>query len=290
MKRLIVTADDFGRCLPINDAVEDAHRNGILTAASLMVTGSAVDDAVLRARRLPGLAVGLHITLVDGTPALPAAQVPDLVDAGGQFTQRLTALGVRIYFDRSVRAQVAAELRAQFERYRATGLALGHVDAHHHYHLHPTVFDIMLELAVEFGAPAIRIPWEAPLASWRARREGAARRLANGLFHLGRARRMRRRIAAAGLIANDRVFGVNDSGAMDTERLGQFLAALPDGLNEVYGHPATRGWSDRPMPGTYRCVDEYRALVAPETRALVERHRIVLTSFAMEAAGRRNAA
>jgi len=183
-----------------------------------------------------------------------------------------------------------AELRAQFELYRATGLPLAHVDAHHHYHLHPRVFDTILALAVEYGAPAIRIPWEPPLTSWRARREGAGRRLTNGLFHLGRARRMRRKIAAAGLIANDYVFGVNDSGAMDEARLGDFLAALPEGLSEVYGHPATRRWEDRPMPDTYRCIDEYRALVAPGTLEAVRRHGIVLTNFAAEAAARRKAA
>ncbi len=290
MKRLIVTADDFGRCLPINEAVEDAHVNGILTAASLMVTGDAVDDAVERARRLPGLSVGLHVTLVDGRPALPPAVIPDLVEADGRFTHRLVALGTLIYLDRRVRRQVTAELRAQFERFRATGLPLGHIDAHHHYHLHPTVFDLVLELAVEFGVPAIRVPWEPPLISWRAHRDGAGRRLANGLFHLRRAQRMRRRARKAGLITNDRVFGVNDSGAMDVQRLGAFLAALPDGLSEVYCHPATRGWDERPMPPRYRCVDEYQALISPQIGHQIRRHGIRLTSFALEAASQRTEA
>ncbi len=290
MKRLIVTADDFGRCLPINEAVEDGHRHGILTAASLMVTGDAVDDAVRRAQALPSLSVGLHITLVDGVPVLPAAEIPDLVEADGRFTHRLVTLGARIFLDRQVRRQTEAELRAQFERYRATGLPLGHVDAHHHYHLHPTVFDLVLDLAVEFGAPAIRIPWEPPLASWRARREGAGRRLANGLFHLRRTQRMRRKVARAGLIANDRVFGVNDSGAMDAGRLCDFLAGLPDGLNEIYCHPATRTWDDHPMPSSYNCIDEYRALVDRKVGLQLRRHGIILTSFALEAAARAKAA
>ncbi len=290
MKRLIVTADDFGRCLPINEAVEDGHRNGILTAASLMVTGDAADDAVRRAQRLPGLSVGLHITLVDGEPVLPPAQVPDLVEADGRFTHRLVALGARIFLDRNVRRQAEAELRAQFERYKATGLPLGHVDAHHHYHLHPTVFDLVLDLAVEFSAPAIRVPWEPPLASWRARREGVGRRLANALFHLRRTQRMRRKAQQAGLLVNDRVFGVNDSGAMDADRLCDYLAALPDGLNEIYCHPATRTWNDYPMPPSYNCVDEYLALVHPKVRQQLQRHGIILTSFALEAAAREKAA
>lgn len=279
-KRLIVTADDFGRALPINDAVEDAHRHGILTAASLMVTGDAAADAVERARRLPSLGVGLHITLVDGKPALPPEQIPDLVGSDGRFTDRLVRLGVRIFFDRTTRAQVAAELRAQFLLYQRTGLPMGHVDAHHHYHLHPTVFDIALDLAREFGAPAIRVPWEPPASPIG---------VLQSAFHRRRVARMRRKLAAAGLIANDRVFGIEGSGGMDRQRLLAILADLPDGLNELYGHPATGGWEDRPMPPHYRTVDEYRGLIDPRVADALLRSGARLTTFAAEAAAKRSA-
>jgi hopanoid biosynthesis associated protein HpnK len=282
-KRLIVTADDFGRALEINQAVEDAHTNGILTAASLMVTGAALDDAVERARRLPSLGVGLHITLVDGAPALPPAQVPDLVGPDGRFTSDLVRLGTRIFLLPHVRAQVKAELGAQFELYRQTGLPMAHVDSHHHYHLHPTVFAIMLPLAVEYGAKGVRVPWESPLPSWRARGEGLGRRLMNGVFHWRRASAMRAAIRRAGLVANDRVFGVNDSGGMDRQCLLDLLGALPDGLNELYGHPATARWADRPMPVQYRVADEYRALVDPAVKAKAAASGAVLTHFAREA-------
>ncbi|MTJ83073.1 MAG: ChbG/HpnK family deacetylase [Telmatospirillum sp.] len=273
-RKLIVTADDFGRALPVNEAVEDAHRNGILTAASLMVTGDAAADAVDRARRLPGLGVGLHITLVDGKPALPPERIPALVGPDGRFTDRLVSLGVRIFFDPSARRQVREELRAQFELYRKTGLPLGHIDAHHHYHLHPTVFDIVLSLARDYGAPAIRVPWEPPASAFG---------VLQSLFHRRRVRRMRRKIAAAGLIANDRVFGIEGSGSMDRDRVLGILARLPDGLSELYGHPATGPWTDRPMPPSYRTVDEYRALIDPEVIAAIKRSGTTLTTFAAAA-------
>ncbi|CAA7616557.1 hopanoid biosynthesis-associated protein HpnK [Magnetospirillum sp. SS-4] len=282
-RRLIVTADDFGRSLPVNDAVEDAHVNGILTAASLMVTEAARDDAVRRARALPSLGVGLHMTLVDGVPALPPSEIPDLVDANGHFTLDLVRLGTRIYLSRTVRNQVAAEIRAQFELFKATGLPLAHVDSHHHYHLHPTVFDLMLDLAVEYGAPGIRIPWEPPLPSWRARRNRLGLRLFNGIFHWRRTERMRKRVEQAGLIANGQAFGLNDSGAMDAGTVGDFLDALPEGLTEIYSHPATRHWDERPMPPHYRVADEYSALTDAGNRAKVQDGGIVLTTFAREA-------
>ena len=277
MKRLIVTADDFGRCLPINEAVEDAHRNGILTSASLMVGGDALEDAVSRAKASPTLAVGLHATLVDGRPVLPATEIPDLLEADGRFTSRVVAIGTRIYFDRKVQAQVRAELRAQFEAYRATGLAFDHVDSHHHYHLHPTVFAILLELAVEFGVPAIRIPYEPALASWRARGDSFGKRMATGLFHWRTTRKMRKAAEKAGLKTNDRVFGFADSGRMDAAHVGDFLDHLPDGVTELYCHPATRGWEDHPMPDDYLVIEEYRALIDPVVRE--KAGRVGLTRF-----------
>ena len=283
--RLVVTADDFGRSEAINEAVERGHRHGVLTAASLMVTGAAAADAVERARRLPGLGVGLHVALVDALPALPPDQVPGLVEADGRFTGRLVGLGARIYLSRTVRAQVAAELRAQFELYRATGLPLDHVDSHHHYHLHPTVFEMLVPLAREYGAKGVRVPFEPPLASWRARRDRLPSRLAAALFHWRRAARMRALVRRHGMVANDAMFGLHDSGGMDTTRLAAYVAALPPGLNEAYCHPGAYPWQEaHPMPASYRPVAEFQALIDPTVTALVERRGIRLTTFTREAA------
>ncbi len=274
MKRLIVTADDFGRCLPINEAVEDAHRNGLLTAASLMVAGEAAGDAVERARRLPDLGVGLHLTLVDGLPAYRPEGIPDLLGTDRRLTTRLAAFGVAIRFRADVRRQVELEMRAQFERFRAFGLPLDHVDAHHHYHQHPTVLAMLLRLAREFGAKGLRVPWEPPISV----RERAIAALSAPLIS-----GMRKAAAVAGIAVNDRMFGLRDTGAMDATAVRRILAALPDGLSEIYFHPATRGWEDDPLPPSYRPVDEYKALIDPELVALARRDGIVLTNFTRDA-------
>src|SRR4029077_12516310 len=113
-KQLIVCADDFGRDIAINEAVEQAHRHGILTAASLMVGVPAVADAVARARRLPSLGVGLHLVLADGAPVLPASEVPALVGGDGRFDSNMVRAGFRFYFSLAARRQLAAEIHAQF--------------------------------------------------------------------------------------------------------------------------------------------------------------------------------
>src|SRR5436309_15427888 len=97
VKRLIVTADDFGLSLPINEAVEKAHRQGVLSAASLMVGAPAAEDAVSRARSLRSLGVGLHLTLLEGRPVLPPAKVPGLVEPDGRFSSDPFRFGVALF-------------------------------------------------------------------------------------------------------------------------------------------------------------------------------------------------
>lgn len=77
---LIVTADDFGLAPQVNEAVERAHVDGVLTTASLMVGAPAVDEAVAIGRRNPRLRVGLHLVLVEGRPILPPERVPLLLE------------------------------------------------------------------------------------------------------------------------------------------------------------------------------------------------------------------
>jgi hopanoid biosynthesis associated protein HpnK len=281
MKRLIVTADDFGLALPVNDAVETAHRQGILTAASLMVRGAAAADAVERAKRLPRLGVGLHLVLVDGRPALPPAEIPDLVDADGRFSTNLWRTGVKIFCSPAARRQVEREIRAQFEAFRRTGLVLDHVNAHHHFHQHPTVQAILLKLAPEFGIRAIRVPREPPLLAWRATGTGLMERLVTWLFQARRTGRMTRRFNAAGIRCNDRMLGLGDSGRMRVERVRGYLAALPDGVSELYFHPAVSRWhGPDAWPDEYDGTGEFAALIDPAARAIIAERGIAMTSFA----------
>src|SRR4029077_4213057 len=160
LKYLIVTADDFGLADEVNQAIERAHVEGVLTAASLMVGAPAAAQAVELARRLPRLAVGLHLALVDATRVLAPSAVPDLVDGRGRFRANMALAGAAMFFLPHVRRQMRAETRAQFEAFRATGLTLDHVTAHKHFHLHPSIPWADTELGKEWGARAVRAPLE----------------------------------------------------------------------------------------------------------------------------------
>lgn len=235
MKRVTFSADDFGLTLAVNEAVERAHREGILTQASLMVAGEAADDAVRRAKTLPGLRVGLHLVLVDGSAVSRPETIPALVDAAGRFPADQARLGFKYFFQPGIRAQLAREIRAQFAAFAAAGLPLNHADAHKHMHLHPTIGHLTIQIGRAFGLRAIRIPAEPPAA---LRLAGAAPGFADHALHAW-TRLLRRQARAAGLTTNDHCFGIAWTGHMTRDRVASLLPHLPDGHSEIYFHPAT---------------------------------------------------
>lgn len=259
---LIITADDFGVSRQVNEAVEFGHREGVLTAASLMVGGLAAADAVERARRLPNLRVGLHLVLVGGRPILPPEQTSYLVDSQGRFRNDMVGAGARIFFHPGARRQLEAEIDAQFDAFAATGLTLDHVNAHKHFHLHPTIAGAVLRVGARHGMTAIRIPLEpgATLGEIEPGRGHGANLVAQFWSSLARRRFLRR-----GILVPDQVFGLQWSGAMTANRLAALIARLPDGLTEIYLHPATDGDFDGAAKG-YRYAEELAATVDPGVR------------------------
>lgn len=232
-----------------------------------MVAAPAAEDAIARARRLPGLAVGLHLVLTDGQARLPATRLPDLVDAQGAFRDAMVPEAFRIFLLPRVRRQLAAEIRAQFEAFRDSGLHLDHVNVHKHFHLHPTILTLVLSIGAEFGMRALRLPAEPGMPPWL--RPWVAL--------------LRRRMDAAGVAHNDRVYGIRRSGGMDEAALLDVLQNLPAGLTEIYLHPAVR---DHLVPSmaTYRHADELAALLSPRVRAAVAANAVACRGFSDPAA------
>ena len=260
-----MTADDFGLAPEVNEAVETAHRDGILTAASLMVGGAAIQDAVERARRLPDLRVGLHLVLVEGRPVLPPDAVPDLVGPGGDFRRDMVRMSFEMAARPRVRRQVEAEIAAQFEAFARTGLPLDHVNAHKHFHLHPLIGGIVLKVGRRFGMRAIRAPVEPKPVLRQVESQGAV----GGRLEAMMARRLRRRARASGLVVTDAVFGLAFTGAMTAGRVAGLLKRCPPGLVELYVHPATADDFPGHAAG-YRYRDELAALCDPQVLLAAE--------------------
>lgn len=246
-----------------------------------MVGAPAAADAVARARALPNLRVGLHVVLLDGVPVSKRAHIPGLLDRGGAFRNDLVRYGTAIAASTTMRRQVATEIAAQFAAYRATGLALDHVDAHRHFHLHPAVAAEIMAIGRDYGMRALRVPVEP----WRivADIDPHTRRQAGRIVKPW-ATRLRRRARRAGLTAADAVFGLAWSGAMTTARLTALLGRLPAGVVEIYLHPGVTSDFAGAAPA-YRYAEELAALCDPGSAAALRRSGYALGGYLDARAG-----
>jgi len=279
-RRLIVSADDFGLSPGVNAGILEAHRDGILTDASLMVTGTACAEAVELARATPTLAVGLHLVLVQGRAAAPADTVPTLVDGNGMFRNQPVLNGFRYFFTPGIRTQLEREIRAQLDTYAGTGLPLSHVDGHLTIHMHPTVLSILLRLAPQYGIRALRLPREPLRISLRLDGRARVRKVLESVTFRGLVRWALPRLRAHGMRYPDQMFGLHQSGHMTEPYILGVIAALPPGITEIYCHASqvdteARRW----RPQDYECEAELSALTSGRVRATLDAQGVTRMSY-----------
>jgi chitin disaccharide deacetylase len=267
-RRLIVNADDFGRSASVNQAVIRAHREGILTTASLMVNEPACEEAVALARENPALGVGLHLTLLCGHSAMPPDDIPGLVNREGEFTNKPASAGFRYFFQRGLREPLRREIHAQFQKFRATRLPLDHVNGHLHLHLHPTVFRILMSDAGQLGLKRLRLTFDPFRLNLRlASGHFAYRALHAAIFHPLSAR-ARPALAQRGIRHTDAVFGLLQNARVDEAYITRLLPQLPAGDSELYSHPS---------------LDEFRhefdALISPRVQDEVKKFGVQLIRY-----------
>ena len=291
-RRLIVSGDDFGAAPEVNAGIIRAHRDGILTSTSLMVTGDVAAEAVALAHAHPGLAVGLHLVLAQGRPAAPRADIPHLVAPDGQFGNQPVLAGLRYAWQWAFgvgRVELRREVGAQLEAFARTGLGLAHVDGHLNMHLHPMVLPILLELGPRFGMRAMRVPREPLRAALRYDAAHLPRKLGEGGVFAALAAYAAPRLRAAGIGTADRVYGMHQTGHIDEPYLLALLPTLPEGVSELYCHPAEgRAAALAPHQPGYDHAGEVAALVSPRVRAALASAAITLDQ--LPAALRRSAA
>lgn len=287
MKRLIVNADDFGFTRGVNAGIVRAFKEGILTSATLMANGEAFTEAVALARANPGLGVGCHLAAVGGRPVAPAREVASLVDNDGQLPRTLTALMKKLVRGKVRVEDIEREFRAQIERVLQAGITPTHLDSHKHSHTQPVVMQALARVAVEFGIPAVRNPFERVFAPARM---GNAARTRRGVYlkqyamSAGvalHARRFQQIARAHGLQTPDYFFGVRLTGLLDAEALASVIARLPEGTTELMCHPAV--YDDELERADTRLKQsrarELDALIDPRVIRCIGEHGVQLISY-----------
>ena len=258
MKYLIPNADDFGYTRDVNAGIVHAHRQGILTATTLMANGAAFDHAVALARENPGLDVGVHLVLVGG-PGLPPSVASLMAEI---------ARGRILIYD---------ELSAQVRKVLAAGLQPSHLDTHKHTHLLPPVLDAVARIASEFQIPWVRRPFDYPLnvgsVPWRRRMVSRGLGFARARFH--------RVLQRHGCRTTDHFAGFQITGHYGAAELARLIRELPDGVTEFMCHPGFCTEELRAAPTRLKesRQRELDALTSDEVRAAVEQSGIELTSY-----------
>jgi hopanoid biosynthesis associated protein HpnK len=277
VKRLIVNGDDFGLSREVNAGILRTHRDGILTSASLMVAEPAAEAAARAAHENPGLDVGLHVVVCKGRSVTGPEQMGRGVDAAGRFPDNPVAAGMRWFFDRKARAHLRDEIRAQIERHLELVGYLNHIDGHLNFHVHPTVADILVELAVEYRVPCLRLPLEPVGVTVGLRRDHLARKLVESVIFKTLSLHARRMMRERRLKSTDRLFGLHQSGHLDEDYVLSVIGRLGEGTTELYFHPAA-DIGGTPPPAEAQL--EVEILTSARVRQALDSRGVELITFA----------
>jgi hopanoid biosynthesis associated protein HpnK len=286
-RSLILNADDFGYSAQVNAAILKAHREGVLTSASLMVAESGFDEAVEMARQNPALGVGLHVVVTNDHPLLAPSGIPHIIGPNGKLLANPLRIGLRYAFSQQAQVEMMQEMEAQFARFDATGLPWSHADGHQHFHLHPTVWNLFLALCVEYGVYRVRLPYEEILPHLHDGGDRAPINLFAALaFRLLRRRALRslrehEQKGGKPFFVCDRVYGLLQTGRMDTRYTLRLLNRLAGSTNEIYFHPGAP--HARLLPESERTATvkdvELAALLDPALRARIAEQGLCLQTY-----------
>jgi predicted glycoside hydrolase/deacetylase ChbG (UPF0249 family) len=258
VKSLVVNADDFGFTPDVNQGIVEAHRNGILTATTLMATGAAFEDAVRRSKEVPSLDIGCHLVLV-GDPPYPKSVA--------KLTRAVLLKQIDAY--REFSGQVSKILKA--------GVKPTHLDTHKHTHLLPPVLDAVARISEEFQIPWVRRPFDLPLTPAGVT---LTKRTVSKAFGIVRSRFMRV-LKSHGCRSTDHFAGFQITGNYDAQSLATLIRALPEGSTEFMCHPGIYGDDLRAAPTRLKesREQELRALTSAEVRRALEESRVRLVNY-----------
>jgi len=254
--RLILNADDFGLTRGINRAIGELHAAGALTSATLMANGPAFDDAVAITHVNPGLGVGCHIVLTDGTPLSPPETIPTLLgEDGANFRPKITDFFLAVLRGNVDASEIEREALAQIQKLQAAGISVTHVDTHKHTHVLPQVARPVLAAAETAGIRAIRNPFEERWSLALGSSALIALLKLRFLYHLRPRFFALPQICEGRIVTTDGTIGISATGSLDVATLRATLDALPEGTWEMVCHP---GYNDRDLDAVTTRLRETR--------------------------------
>jgi hopanoid biosynthesis associated protein HpnK len=283
VRRLIINADDFGFTSGVNRAIVEAHKDGVVTSATLMANGQAFSEVVQLVNGLPELSIGCHIVLIDGEPVLQAEKISSLTQAA-RFRDGLKGFGVRALTGRFNATHIMAEATAQIQKIQSAGLTVSHFDTHKHTHLFPAVLRPLLRAAADCGLRAVRNPFgpRFPMRSAQLlARPNLWTRHAEVRILRTFAVKFREAVEHEGFVAPDGTLGIEVTGTLDETLFTAIASSIPDGTWEFVCHP---GYNDPELQSAKTRLREsreieLRVLTLPGARGILEKQGVQLISY-----------
>jgi predicted glycoside hydrolase/deacetylase ChbG (UPF0249 family) len=278
MRRLIINADDLGADAARNEGIFEAMRAGVVTSASILPNGPALDHALegIRSGGFERVSFGVHLNLTEGRPL--AEGLSCLTGPDGNFLGKAAAHRLLMNTrDVSLQADIAREVALQIERLLDAAIAITHIDGHQHIHVFPSALRTVAETATSRGIRRMRIPDETVApgqdAVWTDLLEEARRFGALG-------REARKILAGTGMVSSDHFRGLMLKGRLDLEGLLKLLETLPGGTTELMVHPGRV-----PAEAAFSAFSskdreqELESILDPRFRLALDRAGVVLVSF-----------
>lgn len=277
-KYLIVNADDFGIHHTVNEAVYRAFHEGILTSTSLMAGGAAFDEAADLVKKMPGIGVGVHLTLVGSLPGVaPKEEISSLIGEDGRLCESYINLIIRDLQGKIKLEDVYREWDAQIQKIINRGITITHVDGHQHMHMWNRFTPVAIELCKKYKIPCMRVSDEKFFFGFNGR--NAFRSLAGtGLSLMSRLHRPELRKKE--IQTNDHFYGMLYGGHFSEDRMKKVLQNLSTGVTEFMCHPsASESSMEETFHWGYHGEWELKALLSPEIKKVVEENHIELISY-----------
>lgn len=270
MKKLIVTADDFGYSAYTNKAIIECFRKGIVTSTSLLVNTKYFNESVKLLKQNKKLDIGIHVNL---TEFRPLTKAKTLTENDGNFAGKAKWLDG--YFKDADKKEIEKEIEAQIIRAISSGLKITHINGHNHIHIFPKIAEAVIKLARKYGIKYIRMPDEKAIdKSQRLPGEIEKRNIASKFSKLAKSKILKNRLKATNAF-----YGILDMSCMDFERLSRILSSIDDGASELMVHPSYMDKKGSGFHNSGQRETEISLLTSKKTMRTIKKLKIKLTNF-----------
>ena len=154
MKKLIITADDYGMSIAVNRAIDAGIEAGLITSTNVMPNMPYFAEAI-KLKAYNNISIGIHFTLSCGSPVSKAEDVPTLVSSTGEF-YKYSDFRNRYRKGLISDADILTELSAQYDKYVSLLGSPDYWNTHQNVHVDFRIYRLFVDFARDHNINKMR--------------------------------------------------------------------------------------------------------------------------------------